>query len=119
MTSAKEINISSPVSANDDIVSEKSQDVQVSTAEKDIEEPRYGWVCTACVFFINAHTWGLNSSYGVFLAHYLANNTFPGATPLEYAFVGSLSISCAMLISPVATTCTRYLGSHTTLFTGV
>ena len=21
----------------------------------------YGWVCTACVFSINAHTWGVNS----------------------------------------------------------
>lgn len=21
----------------------------------------YGWVCTACVFLINAHTWGVNS----------------------------------------------------------
>jgi len=21
----------------------------------------YGWVCTGCNFFINAHTWGLNS----------------------------------------------------------
>lgn len=20
----------------------------------------YGWVCVACVFLINAHTWGLN-----------------------------------------------------------
>jgi len=20
----------------------------------------YGWVCTACVFMINAHTWGIN-----------------------------------------------------------
>ena len=78
-----------------------------------------GWVCTVCTSIINAHTWGLNSSYGVFLAHYLKNHTFPGATPLEYAFVGSLSISCAMLISPVATTCTRLFGSHTTLFIGV
>lgn len=79
----------------------------------------YGWVCTICTAIINGHTWGLNSSYGVFLAYYLKNETFPGATPLEYAFVGSLSISCAMLISPVATTCTRFLGSHTTLFIGV
>lgn len=79
----------------------------------------YGWVVTICSALINGHTWGLNSSYGVFLAHYLANNTFPGATPLEYAFVGSLSISCAMLISPVATTTTRLLGTKTTLFTGV
>ena len=21
----------------------------------------YGWVCVACVFMVNAHTWGLNS----------------------------------------------------------
>lgn len=21
----------------------------------------YGWVCVACVFLINAHTWGINS----------------------------------------------------------
>lgn len=21
----------------------------------------YGWVCTGCNFFINAHTWGINS----------------------------------------------------------
>lgn len=21
----------------------------------------YGWICAACVFFINAHTWGINS----------------------------------------------------------
>lgn len=21
----------------------------------------YGWICTACVFMINAHTWGLNA----------------------------------------------------------
>ena len=79
----------------------------------------YGWVCTICTALINGHTWGLNSSYGVFLAHYLANNTFPGATPLEYAFVGSLSISCAMLISPVATTTTRFYGTKVTLFIGV
>lgn len=79
----------------------------------------YGWVCTACCALINAHTWGLNSSYGVFLAHYLATNTFPNATSLDYAFVGSLSISCAMLVSPGATLTTRYFGTKTTLFIGI
>jgi len=39
----------------------------------------YGWVCVFCVFLINAHTWGVNSSYGIFLAHYISNQTFgPG-----------------------------------------
>lgn len=79
----------------------------------------YGWVCTVCCGTINAHTWGLNSSYGVFLAHYLATNTFPGASSLEYAFVGSLSISCAMLVSPFATMTTRLYGTQATLFIGI
>jgi MFS family permease len=79
----------------------------------------YGWVCVAAAFFINAHTWGMNSSYGVFLAHYLANNTFPGATRIDYAFIGGLSISSALFISPIATLCIRHLGTRTTLLIGV
>ncbi|KAG9586619.1 putative monocarboxylate transporter, partial [Aureobasidium melanogenum] len=42
-----------------------------------------------------------------------------GATYLEFAFVGSLSIACALLVSPVATIVTRKFGTKTTLFTGV
>jgi hypothetical protein len=58
-------------------------------------------------------------SYGIFLAHYLANNTFPGATALDYAFVGGLSISMALIISPIATICTRKFGTQISLFIGV
>ncbi|PHH52371.1 putative transporter MCH2 [Ceratocystis fimbriata CBS 114723] len=79
----------------------------------------YGWVCTACVAIINGHTWGLNSSYGVFLAHYLKENTYPSATPLHFAFVGSLSISCALLISPLAIMSTRHFGTKPTMYIGV
>ncbi|KAF9693222.1 hypothetical protein EKO04_008950 [Ascochyta lentis] len=78
----------------------------------------YGWVCTFCVALINAHTWGINSSYGVFLAHYLRTETFPGATHLQYAFVGGLSISLAMFISPLATLLTRKYGTRLTLLVG-
>lgn len=78
----------------------------------------YGWICALCVALINAHTWGINSSYGVFLAHYLSTNTYPGATYLQYAFVGGLSISCAMLVSPLATLSTRHFGTHATLALG-
>ncbi|KAI6787170.1 hypothetical protein KC350_g18854, partial [Hortaea werneckii] len=120
---------------NEQSVANDSADLDVngvlaSEAEKDVPQPArrgpppppnggYGWVCTICCGLINAHTWGLNSSYGVFLAHYLATNTFPNATSLEYAFVGSLSISCAMLVSPAATYTTRVFGTKTTLFTGI
>ncbi|KAF1840712.1 MFS general substrate transporter [Cucurbitaria berberidis CBS 394.84] len=79
----------------------------------------YGWVCVAAIATINAHTWGLNSAYAVFLAYYLANNVFPGAMPIHYAFIGGLSISQALLMSPVATLTTRLFGTRTTLLIGV
>ena len=89
---------------------------------KEADEPPdggYGWVCVACTFCINAHTWGINSSYGVFLAYYLDNNYYPGASALEFAFIGGLSISQALLIAPVATYITRVYGTRTTLLLGV
>ncbi len=94
---------------------------QVEEKQEDDEPPDggYGWVCVACTFFINAHTWGINSSYGIFLAHYLDNNYYPDATALEFAFVGGLSISQALAISPLATYTTRVYGTRTTLLLGV
>ena len=126
----------------------ESQDVERSSQEKSHEfDPPpppnggYGWVCVACTFFINAHTWGkiipayrdqenhhdqsadslagVNSSYGVFLAYYLANNYYPNSTSLEFAFIGGLSISQALLVSPLATLTTRVYGTRTTLLIGV
>lgn len=79
----------------------------------------YGWVCVACCFLINAHTWGINSSYGVFLAFYLDNDYYPGARPLDFAFVGGLSISMALFVSPIATSTTRLFGTRVTLLIGV
>jgi hypothetical protein len=64
-------------------------------------------------------TWGVNSSYGVVLNHYLSNNTFPRASSLEYAFIGGLSISMSLLISPVATVSTRKFGTQVTLSFGI
>ena len=87
-----------------------------------VDEPpdgQYGWVVVGCSFFINAHTWGINSSYGVFLAYYLANDYYPSATPLDFAFIGGLSVSQALLISPLATYVTREFGTRYTLLIGV
>jgi len=53
------------------------------------------------------------------LAYYLANNLFPGATSLHYAFVGGLSISQALIVAPIATRTTRLFGTRTTLLVGV
>jgi hypothetical protein len=44
------------------------QSEQLAEVDEDAKYKRdvppdggYGWVCVACVFWINAHTWGINS----------------------------------------------------------
>lgn len=93
--------------------------IEKSTQAGEPPDGGYGWICVACIFFINMHTWGVNSSYGVFLAFYLAHNYFPHASPIKFAFVGGLSISQALLIAPLATYITRRYGTRSTLMTGV
>ncbi|KAL1607718.1 hypothetical protein SLS60_002654 [Paraconiothyrium brasiliense] len=115
--------LSSVADATDEVIAANGQPKERDVSEevkKDVPpNGGYGWVCVACVATINAHTWGLNSSYAVFLAYYLSNNVFPGGTPLAYAFIGGLSISQALMISPVATLTTRLYGTRTTLLIGV
>ncbi|KAF4977933.1 hypothetical protein FDECE_18295 [Fusarium decemcellulare] len=83
-----------------------------------IPDGGYGWVCTICVAVINAHSWGINTAYGVFLAHYISDQTFPGASRLEYALVGSLTIGCTLLISPLVTIIVRKFGTKPTMLCG-
>lgn len=68
---------------------------------------------------INSHTWGVNSSYSIFLAYYLSHDYFPNTTPLVYAFIGGLSMSIAMLVSPFATHIIHLYGTKTCLYLGV
>ncbi|KAI4870470.1 MFS general substrate transporter [Hypoxylon rubiginosum] len=87
---------------------------------QELKEGGYGWVVIFGIFLLNAHTWGLNSSFAVFLAYYLRNETF-GSSQLGYAFVGGLSISIALLASPLATTLggSKRCGTRWTIFIGV
>ncbi|RKK08121.1 hypothetical protein BFJ66_g17399 [Fusarium oxysporum f. sp. cepae] len=78
----------------------------------------YGWVVTASVAIVNGHSWGISAAYSVFLAHYLTESTFPGATALMYATVGSLSIGVTLLISPLVTIMARELGTRPTMLIG-
>ncbi|KAH8429919.1 uncharacterized protein LDX57_007592 [Aspergillus melleus] len=78
----------------------------------------YGWVCTFCVFMITVHTWGVISAWGVILAYFLSNSTFPSAGHLDYAFIGGLSISQCLLIGPIVTKTYKAVGTTMTLLFG-
>ncbi|SPQ18916.1 213e2d1a-9612-48e8-9324-017662670848 [Thermothielavioides terrestris] len=87
--------------------------------EVEFKEGGYGWVVVFSVLLVNAHTWGLNSSYAVFLAYYLRSGSIVGSSPLGFAFVGGLSISIALLVSPLATWCIGRFGTPHSLRIGV
>ncbi|OTA54326.1 MFS general substrate transporter [Hypoxylon sp. EC38] len=88
-----------------------------SQPQGEFKEGGYGWVVIFGVFILNAHTWGLNSSYAVFLAYYLRTGAF-GASQLGYAFVGGFVT--ALLASPLATTLVGWdrCGTRLTIFIG-
>ena len=58
-------------------------------------------------------------TYGVYLSNYLATDYFPGATPLDYAFIGGIEFGAAMLIAPLCTILTRELGRKYVMSAGV
>ncbi|KAL1619390.1 hypothetical protein SLS54_006668 [Diplodia seriata] len=95
-----------------------AEEARVALQEDVPPNGGYAWVCTISVFLINAHTWGINGAWGVILNHFLQNGTYPGAGHLEYALIGGLSISQALMVSPIAVTSREKLGTPTTLLMG-
>ncbi|OJJ57617.1 hypothetical protein ASPSYDRAFT_154834 [Aspergillus sydowii CBS 593.65] len=99
--------------------SEKPRPPEIATADEDFPEGGYGWVCVLCIFLINAHTWGINSAYGVILAFYLSSDQFPGTSAIVYALVSGLSISCALLIAPLITSLSPWIPTRYFIVIGV
>ncbi|KAG7007747.1 hypothetical protein G7Y79_00008g023850 [Physcia stellaris] len=101
----------------DDIaISETSVDKGEDLAPPD---GGYGWVCVGACFIINAFSWGLTTSYGIYLAFYLNHGSFPGAQPLDFAFVGGSTFGAAMLSAPIVTVLARKYGTRMPMFIGV
>ncbi|WWC70542.1 uncharacterized protein I206_104493 [Kwoniella pini CBS 10737] len=91
-----------------------------ATPEEDvIPEGGYGWVVVGCIAALNATTWGINTTYGVYSSYYLANNYFDGGSPLNYAWVGGLSVATCLLCGPLANAMSRWLGFRVTMMFGV
>ncbi|GLA31113.1 hypothetical protein AnigIFM63326_009553 [Aspergillus niger] len=88
----------------------------MSSSEVD---SKYAWVIVLAVFWNNAHHWGILSSYGVFLAYFTSHSTFPGSRALDYAFIGGLSASQALFISPIVSILHRRIGLKATMALGV
>lgn len=55
----------------------------------------------------------------MYLSHYLSEDYFPGATALDYAFIGGIEFGAALLISPLCTILTREIGRKYVMSAGV
>ncbi|KAK8858387.1 hypothetical protein IAR55_002614 [Kwoniella newhampshirensis] len=91
---------------------------EVEEDEDAIPDGGYGWVIVGCLIAMNAGTWGVNTTYGVYSAYYLQHNHFSGGTTLGYAWVGGLSVACALLCGPLANWLSRPFGFRITMLLG-
>jgi hypothetical protein len=58
------------------------------------------------------------ASYAVYLAYYLANDTFPDGDAFDYAMIGGLEFAIALLLAPLVTIVARTLGTRWTMAIG-
>ncbi|KAK8066915.1 hypothetical protein PG997_013662, partial [Apiospora hydei] len=79
----------------------------------------YGWICVAAQFLINGFTWGIATSYSVYLSHYLSHGLFSEARPLDYAFIGGFNFAFALLVAPLAALLARRHGDRAPMIAGV
>lgn len=78
----------------------------------------YGWVIVMGVFLLNFSTWGMNSGFAVFFSYYLNNNTFEGATKLDYSAIGGFAFGIGLLFSPFINYIQGRIGTRPTIMLG-
>lgn len=103
---------------DENLITTTEQPTEFTTVEDIPPDGGYGWVVTLCVFLANAHTWGINASWAVFLNHFLTANTFPNATKFQFSIIGGLSISQALLVGPLVVRFQSRFGLRTTMMLG-
>lgn len=84
----------------------------------DFPDGGWGWAVCFCAFLINTFSWGINSSFGVFLNIYLETDKYPGSTALDFAFIGGLTFGFGLFMSPFITTIVKYIGCRPTIILG-
>lgn len=82
-------------------------------------EGGYGWVCCLCVTLVMFSTWGCNSAFGVFLAFYLNNSSFPGASKYDYALIAGMTVFFGQGLPPFVLLFMRIFGLKIPMYFGI
>lgn len=78
----------------------------------------YAWLIMLASFLINACSWGINSSFSVFLADFLSNSSYPGASALDYNFITGIAFGLGQAGSPFALTLCNYIPHRVVVLIG-
>ncbi|KAH7240063.1 uncharacterized protein BKA55DRAFT_706525 [Fusarium redolens] len=77
-----------------------------TTFPEDVLNPLdggYGWIIVGSCFILNAFTWGVIASFGMYLIEYISSEKIANAKRIEYRLIGGLNFSYAMLLAPLVT----------------
>ncbi|SCU88343.1 LAFA_0E12134g1_1 [Lachancea sp. 'fantastica'] len=97
---------------------EAARSVQQSQ-NPEVPDGGFGWFVVAACFIYNFSSWGANSSYAVFIEHYINNGTFKGGSNLNFAAIGGLTFGTGFLFAPIITWLYRRFGPRLVIGMGV
>ncbi|OUM53714.1 hypothetical protein BVG19_g3021 [[Candida] boidinii] len=87
--------------------------------ERGQQDKGYCWVIAVCTCLLFVSTWGSSAGYGVFLGFFLKENIFPGASAIDFAFVGSIILCLAQALAPLVMLLSSVLGHKLTMTIGL
>ncbi|KAG0259900.1 hypothetical protein BG011_002298 [Mortierella polycephala] len=121
-TSLTDVNENDKGSINDDEDStdnEKQPDSSMEGKLLDYPEGGFGWLVVLSSFVVNFWAFGPNITFGVYQAHFLYANSFPGALPTDLSWVGSIGTAAMFIPGPFVAPMTRYLGLRAVVAIGI
>ncbi|KIM30808.1 hypothetical protein M408DRAFT_270914 [Serendipita vermifera MAFF 305830] len=83
--------------------------------EGPIPDGGYSWVIVLCQFVGQMATWGMLTTYGVFISWFQGQNSFPGATQIEFGWVAGICFCVVFGISPASNYLSKLLPLRVTL----
>ncbi|CCH43687.1 putative transporter MCH2 [Wickerhamomyces ciferrii] len=95
---------------------EKQSPVQTNIIE--VPDGGYGWFIVIAVFCFNVATWASNSAFAIYLAHYLKENKFEGATKIDYAAIGGIAFGVGLFCAPAIIYFIGITGPRTCIIVG-
>ncbi|RCK56358.1 putative transporter MCH2 [Candida viswanathii] len=119
---------SSTLDADPILPTEKLQDLEGSqthqehTNEQEHHDPDidggYAWViCFACLL-LNFNTWGGNSGFAIYFSTYLSQQTYAGATKMDYAYIGGIAFGVGTVFAPFINVLLGVIGFRGVLIIG-